>query len=212
MAASRRAALHSEAASQLVAEGAPAARVAAHLLFAEPYGKAWVVGTLRRAAIEALVQGAPEAAVSYLRRAVDEPPASEIRFEVLLELGRAEALLPAEHDFAALREALELAGDLRQRAEIALELAWGLSTATRFGEAASLLEGVLEREEDLDPALVESSEAVLIGGGVEDLTASKRMLERAVGHFARAKRGEIHDPGDVGLAIAGGGGRRRTGA
>jgi DNA-binding CsgD family transcriptional regulator len=194
VAASRRALLHYAAAGLLASESAPADRVAAHLLSAEAYGEAWVVDALRTAARRALVQGAPDAAVSYLRRALTEPPSPEIRFDVLLELGRAEVLLPAEHDFAALREALELAGDPRQRAEIALELAWGLSTMTRFAEAASLLEGVLEREKDLDPALVESSEAVLIGGGVEDLTASKRMLARAVGHFERAKRGEIRDP------------------
>ena len=194
LAASRLASLHYVAAGMLAEEGASADRVAAHLLSAEPYGEAWVVDALRVAARLALAQGAPDAAVSYLRRALAEPPVPAVRFEVMLELGRAEALLPAEQDFAALREALELARDSRQRAEIALELAWGLSTVARFAEAAALLEGVLEHQGDLDPALVESSEAVLIGGGVEDLTASQRTLARAAGHFARAKRGEITDP------------------
>ncbi len=194
MAASRRAALHFEAAGQLAGEGAPAARVAAHLLFAEPYGEAWVVDALRRASTEALGQGAPEAAVSYLRRAVDEPPAPEIRFEVLLELGRAEALLPVAHDFGALREALALAKSAQQRAEVAMELAWGLTNATRNSEVAPLLEAILEHGENLDPALVESIEALLIGSGAVDLRATKRILARAAGQFDRAGRGELRDP------------------
>lgn len=105
MAPSRRAALHATAASLLAGDGAPAGMVAAHLLSAEPYGEAWIVDALRAAARQALARGAPEAAVSYLRRALAEPPAPSSRLAVVLELGRAEALLPIRHDFAALREA-----------------------------------------------------------------------------------------------------------
>ncbi len=78
----------------LAAEGAPADRVSAHLLSAEPYGQAWVIDALRAAAGEALARGAPDVAVSYLRRALAEPPAPDARLDVLVELGRAERLLP----------------------------------------------------------------------------------------------------------------------
>ena len=54
--------------------GAAPDRVGAHLLAAEPFGEGWVVDALRVAARLALAQGAPEAAVSYLRRAMAEPP------------------------------------------------------------------------------------------------------------------------------------------
>jgi DNA-binding CsgD family transcriptional regulator len=194
MTSSRRAALHAQAARSLAAEGAPADQVAAHLLSAEPYGEAWVVEALRRAAHEALAQGAPEAAVSYLRRAAAEPADPEIRLDLLLELGRAEALQPSAHDFASLREALRLAQSPEQRARIAVELAWGFSAVARFSDAASLLEDTVGRVDGLGSDLLDSIEALLIGGGIEDLTASQRLLVRAERHFARAGRGEVQDP------------------
>jgi DNA-binding CsgD family transcriptional regulator len=194
MTSSRRAALHAQAASALAAEGAPADQVAAHLLHAEPYGEAWVVEALRRAAREALTQGAPEAAVSYLRRAAAEPADGSIRRDLLLELGRAEALQPVAHDFASLREALRLADSPEQRVRIAVELAWGLSAVARFSEAASLLEDTVEHADGLGPDALDSIEALLIGGGIEDLTASRRLMLRAQRHFERAGRGEVRDP------------------
>ena len=201
---SRRAALHGEAARVLASEGAPTDQVAAHLLSAEPYGDPWVVDHLCRAAREALAKGAPEAAVSYLRRAVQEPPESDTRMEVLLALGRAEALQPVPHDFLALREALRLAPDDQQRTSIAIELAWGLSTVARFSEAVSLLELTLERAGELEPDLLDTIAPLLIGGGIADLTASKRLLVRAEPYFDRARRGEISDPVMLAsLALAG---------
>jgi DNA-binding CsgD family transcriptional regulator len=205
VAPSRRAALHGEAARLLAAEGAPADRVASHLLSAEPYGEPWVVDALRAAAREALTRGAPEAAVSYLRRALAEPPPPAARPEVLLDLGRAEALLPVAGDFDALREALDLAEDPQQRAEIALELAWALALVTRNAEIPGLLEPVLERAEGLDPVLLERVEALLIGAGVEAFAATRRVLSRVGGHVERAKRGEVRDPVMLAaLALAGG--------
>jgi DNA-binding CsgD family transcriptional regulator len=192
--ASRRAAIHARAAAQLAQDGAPADRVAAHLLFAEPYGEAWVVDALRRAARQALGQGAPEPAVAYLRRAIVEPPSEDSRLEVLLELGRAEALLPVAHDFTALRQALELAGDPAQRAEIAHQLADALTGVARNVAARIVLEGALDNVEGVDPTVVERLEAHLLGGGAPELAATSRVLERAAGHFERAKRGEVSNP------------------
>ena len=75
--AARRAELHGAAARLLAADGAPTDRVAAHLLSSEPYGEPWVVAALRAAARDAVARGAPEAASSYLRRALIEPPAQK---------------------------------------------------------------------------------------------------------------------------------------
>jgi hypothetical protein len=63
------------AAVRLAIEDAPVAEVAGHLLHSEPAGDPWVVDTLRCAARRSVERGAPEAAVRYLRRALDEPPA-----------------------------------------------------------------------------------------------------------------------------------------
>jgi DNA-binding CsgD family transcriptional regulator len=191
--ASRRGALHARAAQLLADDGAPSDHVAAHLLFAEPYGEQWVIDALRAAARDALTRGAPEAAVSYLTRALAEPPAPEVRQEVLLELGRAQALLPGDHDFSALRQALELASDPRQRAEIALELERALTAVARNADVAALLEEVLERADELDPELVESMEADLLGAGAPYLPATETILRRTAPHFARARRGEDCD-------------------
>jgi DNA-binding CsgD family transcriptional regulator len=192
--ASRLAALHAKAARLLVSDGAPADQVASHLLAAEPFGEAWVVEALRAAASSALAQGAPEAAVAYLRRALEEPPAPELRLGVLVQLGVAETHLPAAHDFATLREALALAEDPRRRAEIALELATGLTAMMRNGDARVVLEGVLDSSADLESGLAWQLESLLIWNGMLDLSASDRVRARAAGHLARAKRGEVSDP------------------
>ena len=201
---SRRAALHADAAHMLLAEGAPADQVAVHLLAAEPFGEPWVVDALRTAARQALAQGAPEAAVSYLRRAVAEPPEASLRLDVLFELGQAEALQPNASDFSALRQALGLARGAAQRAGIAAELAWALSAVARFSEAAAVLEEALRDAKHLAPDQVDRLEAFLIGGGIADLGASRRLLARAEPHFARARRGQVKDPVMLAsLALAG---------
>lgn len=188
--AARRAALHSGAASLLVAEGAPPDRVAAHLLSAEPYGEAWVVEALRAAARQAMTRGAPDAAASYLRRALAEPPAGELRLEVLLELGRAEALLPIDDAFPSLREALELARGPAERARVGQELASALLSIGRGDSVRALVEQLLDDSEHLDDDLVEHLEAHLLGGGATDLTATRRVLERTKPRFARARSNE----------------------
>jgi DNA-binding CsgD family transcriptional regulator len=193
LAESRRAALHREAARMLLADGAAADRVAAHLLSSEPYGEGWASEALRAAAREALAQGAPEAAVSYLRRAMAEPPPPGSRLEVLLELGGSESMLPNHREFAAFRRALELASDARRRVEIVCELADALMGVTEFGSACELLEGVLADGEALDEASSERLEAYLIAGGVHDLRRTRRVLARAAPQFERAGRGEIED-------------------
>jgi DNA-binding CsgD family transcriptional regulator len=194
LAPARRASLHAAAARLLLAEGAPADRVAAHLLAANPYGEQWVVEALRGPARGALARGAPEAAVSYLRRALAEPPAAEARLDVLVELGRAEALLPMTHDFTALREALALAQDPRRRAAIAIDLALALFGVLRTADAIAVLDGVLESSAELEPALVERLEDVMIGGGIGDLRTTPRLLTLAERYFERARRGEVQDP------------------
>ena len=191
--AARRAALHSGAARLLVDEGAAPDRVAAHLLSAEPFGEAWVVDALRAAARQATARGAPETAAGYLRRALAEPPSSDQRLEVLLELGRAEALLPIDQEFPALREALELAREPAQRARVAQELAWALLSVGRGASVRALVEETLDSER-LDAEIVERLEAHLLGGGATDLSATRRVVERTAPWFARAQRNEVTDP------------------
>ena len=81
---------HARAARLFAAEGAPLDRVAAHLLASAPAGDVWVVERLQAAARAAIDQGAPESAVHYLTRALEEPAPPELRPHLLLDLGSAE--------------------------------------------------------------------------------------------------------------------------
>lgn len=74
------------------------------------------------AASLARAQGAPQPAVDYLRRALEEPPSQRERPEVLVELARAETAVGDTQAVERLSEAVSLIADERPRAEILLEL------------------------------------------------------------------------------------------
>lgn len=149
--ASERAVLHYHAARLLESSGRPPEVVASHLLNTEPGGASWVVATLRAAAARALDHGAPEVAVSYLRRALAEPPLPAERAAVLLSVGEAElragelvgagpapdAESPA---VGHLREAVESTEDRTERAEAAVLLGDALWARDRFPEAAAVFD------------------------------------------------------------------------
>lgn len=81
---------HARAARLLAGLGVEPELVAVQLLACEPAGDPEAVQRLRVAAAAALARGAPETAVTYLRRALVEPPAESVRAVVLGELGGAE--------------------------------------------------------------------------------------------------------------------------
>jgi DNA-binding CsgD family transcriptional regulator len=101
-----REARHARAAQLLRAAGRPAESVAAHACVLPPSGQRWIVESLHDAARIATQRGAVGSAVSYLRRAIDEPPDPDQHAQLVLELGMAEimAIEPApaaEHLWAA---------------------------------------------------------------------------------------------------------------
>jgi DNA-binding SARP family transcriptional activator/DNA-binding CsgD family transcriptional regulator len=194
LADSRRAALHRDAARVLLDDAASSDRVAAHLLCTEPYGESWVVEAMGRAAREALARGTPDAAVTYLRRALAEPPASESRLDVMVELGRAELMLPSDGGFTTLREALDSTSTPGRRAEIACELAGALILTAQFGSACAVVESVLLEGDRPDAASVERLEAFLIAAGIHDLRRARSVLERAAPYLERGIGGELRDP------------------
>jgi DNA-binding CsgD family transcriptional regulator len=136
---------HARAARLLADAGAPAEEVAAHMLAMPRQGDEWVVETLAAAAHVAAGRGAPDGAVVYLRRALEEPPAQERRVGLLLELGVAEWLTDgpaaAEHLQAAYR-ALE---DPVERAQIAAMLVTVLGFTGRSREARALADEATAR-------------------------------------------------------------------
>jgi DNA-binding CsgD family transcriptional regulator len=84
--------LHGQAAAILRAAGADPSAIARHLLAVAPAGDPGTTDLLRRAADQALAQGAADTAVRYLTRALGEPTTAEAEADVLHELGWAEWL------------------------------------------------------------------------------------------------------------------------
>ena len=144
---------HRQAAEILDAEGVPPDRVAAHLVVTERLGDEWVVEVLRAAARLALVRGAVEEASRYLRRALEEPPQPCLRADVLYELGSVAARVNIDEAYRCLEQALELAVDVRHRAEIALALARVMGTARDTSSALAVLDRAVAEVGDLDEAL-----------------------------------------------------------
>jgi DNA-binding CsgD family transcriptional regulator len=87
--------LHEHAAKALVDHGAAPELIAAQLLAVPRRAEPWVVTLLREAASAAQRRGATDSAVSYLRRALEEPPPSEQHEQLLLELGLMEGFVNA---------------------------------------------------------------------------------------------------------------------
>ena len=82
---------HQQAARILAAAGVPVEQVAAQLLRAPRRGDTATVETLRAAARRAVECGAADSAVTYLRRALDEPPPPETEPDVRAELAALDA-------------------------------------------------------------------------------------------------------------------------
>ena len=136
-------AAHRSAARLLHADGAPPGQVAAHLVGVRPAGDGWVLSRLREAARAAMQSGAPAAAAGLLGRALAEPPPLAQRVEVLREAAQAEASAGRETACDKLEEALRLATDPRERAEIALEVAEAYAALFRWVDAVDVIERAL---------------------------------------------------------------------
>jgi DNA-binding CsgD family transcriptional regulator len=132
----RRAVAHADAARLTAGREAPSARVAAHLLVADPGLGGWAVEVLRVAASEAVASGAPESATRYLERALAETQPQAVRAELLLALGEAQLHAGLAGATQRMRQALELSADPRLRAEICRALGRALFSAGDWPGAA----------------------------------------------------------------------------
>lgn len=193
MAAVEREALHRSVA-ELRGESGEPEQVAVHLLRVEPATDPDTVDVLRAAAAEARMRGAPDAAATFLRRALAEQPAAgAMRATVLVELGQAEALARMEGFAEHLGEAIAELEDPEQAAAVALSLTLALGA---LGQGAAAL-GVLEEAlASVDPqgTMAPLLEAELLGicHGAPDLR--HRAAAQVRGHVQRLERGEAVDP------------------
>jgi DNA-binding CsgD family transcriptional regulator len=134
----QRALEHARAAELLAARGARTERIAAQLLHAPPRGEAWVAERLIEAGAEARRRGAVDSAVTYLRRALAEPPPPVRQPHLLLELGAAEALTDGPASLDHLRAAHAGLDDPAQRAVVAQALGRALLLTGGVDEAVAI--------------------------------------------------------------------------
>jgi DNA-binding CsgD family transcriptional regulator len=158
-----RSAAHRTAAELLLDAGAPPESAAGHLLRVAPAADPFVVSTLRQAAERSLAQGAADAAVGYLARALDEQIDPAVRAEVLVELGLAERRTNGPAAAEHLQAGRQLLEDPIRRGQVALELGRALWFTDRIADALVVIEQALnEVDRERDPDLYELLLAELI--------------------------------------------------
>ncbi|HEX5145626.1 MAG TPA: LuxR C-terminal-related transcriptional regulator, partial [Conexibacter sp.] len=160
-------------------------RAAAHLLQTLPVGEPWVLACLHAAARRALAGGAPDTAASYLLRALDESPPQAERAEVLVDLGRAEALAGLPSAVDRLRTAVALLERTSARAGALAQLGQALYAAGDNAGAASAFDEGLRVLDGEDPVLEEQLKAGYLGAARLDFrtreTAQARFRDLLAG-------------------------------
>jgi DNA-binding CsgD family transcriptional regulator len=171
---------HARAAELLAGEGVEPEQVAVQLLACEPADDADAVQALRVAAAAALARGAPETAVTYLRRALAEPPAESVRAAVLGELGGAERMARDPTAVVHLQQAWQATTDRVARARLASQLANVLFLSADVARSFAVLQAELD-DVDRDPdlaALLHAHKALELVCGVRPVEAPEVTLRR----------------------------------
>jgi DNA-binding SARP family transcriptional activator/DNA-binding CsgD family transcriptional regulator len=129
---------HTRASHILSDVGAPAEQVAAHLLAVPRRGERWVSDLLQAAARDAMRKAAPESAVAYLRRALEEPPPAAEIPRVRFELGVGEMLTRGPAAVEHLEAAYEAIEDPVERIPAAAILGRALLFTGRPGDGVEI--------------------------------------------------------------------------
>ena len=177
--------LHQAAAKILRERGAPAGRIAPHVVHAEPAANPDAVALLRAAARGALALGDAAGAAALLSRALDEPPGYDDRPSLLLELGEALARAGAPEAIEPLSEIVDRGEDPAAIAAAAIELSGMLFFGGRAAEGAAILGRAQSRLPAGEPAR-EQLEVALLG-----LSSSSASARRE----AEAAIAALRDPG-----------------
>ncbi|MEU8916210.1 LuxR C-terminal-related transcriptional regulator [Streptomyces nigrescens] len=145
---------HARAAQVTFLSGRPDEETAAHLLAADPVEDPWAVLVLRGAAHQALRRGAPEAAATYLRCALRQPPQPAERGPLLLQLAVATSHYDAAQALPYAIGALEILSGTTARRDV-LELLTSClllvaGTGTALSVADRLNAAVVHSQADTD--------------------------------------------------------------
>ena len=139
--------------------------------------------SLRAAASTALANGAPDSAVTYLRRALAEPPAEPLRAEVLLALGFAESYAGGPARAADLEAALASAADVTAQISITLALGRMLQIDGRNREAMEAFDRTRARLGSADRRAALMLEGAALGAAQFDADTA----DVAAGRMARLR-------------------------
>ncbi len=186
-----RALRHERAARILHERGAPAERIAAHLLLSPARGDAATVAVLRTAALLAAGRGASDSAVGFLRRALDEPPPPRDRVEVLVELGRLESMVDGVAAVEHLTEAYANLTDPAARAELAMVIARTQAFVGRRGAATGFAAAATEA----------------VPAGYDDERQGLQSLVRITGYMHALPPASYRTPADPPISGTGNGAR-----
>ncbi len=144
--AGERASAHARAAALLRERGTSPEQIATHLVASEARGERETVETLLEAGTRALASGAPQSAIAYLTRALQEPSPPDLRAALLDPLLIA-GVRAADRSLHATIEAdvlAELERDPALRSQWATRLTAWMIVNGRFDQAIALLERAIE--------------------------------------------------------------------
>ena len=187
--AGERSTAHARAAELLEENSADLDAVATHLRLTLPAARPEVVDRMRDAARHATKRGAPEAAVGYLQRALDEGADPELRIELLLGLAKAEAMLRLPSAVEHLQEALALSGEPGTRARILSDLAEIYFLAGRWHPAVDAIDSALAELGESDGPLGLHLRSLWIGASAYDPELMPRLEARIPELFELARSG-----------------------
>src|SRR3954468_1976987 len=198
MSTAERVSAHGRAAEVLLGAGALPEQAATHFAQTIPAHDPLVVATLRSAARRSLTRGAPQAAVAYLRRALEEPPQAAERAELLYELGVAELNSDAAEASEHLRQAVVTLTDAADRPDIVLAYSHSLIATDRTEEATRLLQTTSDRVREVDRDLHLRLEARLVVGTQFEPAFRRLRSER----LEAARAGELESGRGAALVLA----------
>jgi len=137
---------HARAAALLRERGASPERVGTQLLATETQGERATVEALLEAGNQALGSGAPRSAIAYLSRALQEPPPTDLRVEVLDPLLTAISRAADQAAFAAAEAEIfeEWSRDPSLRRRWGIQLTMMMAFTGRFEEAGAMLQEAVE--------------------------------------------------------------------
>jgi DNA-binding CsgD family transcriptional regulator len=148
-----RARTHVRAASLLHDAGAAPDEIATHLLAGTPSPEAWAGEALHEGARAAARKGAPQVAVRYLRRALDQAPLADRTAGMLVDLGIFEAAAGETISLQRFEDALAMITEPREQAHALYALGRTLYRYGRHRQAAETFLLGAERFESKDRGL-----------------------------------------------------------